>query len=318
MISNRFFRGALLAAGLSAASGLASAQSIAPTFADDYTLISLGSIAGVPTSYGGLTFLDADTLLIGGAANGSSGAIYSASVTRDEDGFVTGFGTATLFATAPNIDGGLTIGPGGVLFYTGYPTNTIGQITAGSTAPDKVTTVTTNGVNSSMGSLIFVPAGYNGAGQLKVVSYNGGTWETLEYTADGNGTYDFGATSGEIFIGGGPEGVAYVPLGSVGFDNQSVLVSEYSTGNVVTYEIDANGDPILSTRQILVSGLGGAEGAAIDPVTGDFFFSTFGGGNQVVRVTGFTAPPVPEPETYALMGIGLALLGFMARRRKAA
>ena len=26
--------------------------------------------------------------------------------------------------------------------------------------------------------------------------------------------------------------------------------------------------------------------------------------------------PIPEPEIYAMMGIGLALMGFVARRRK--
>lgn len=300
-----------------ASAGLASSQSIGAEFAADYSLVSLGSVANVPVNYGGLTFLDANTLLVGGSANGGNGAIYSASVLRGTDGFVTGFGAASLFATAPNIDGGLVFGPGGVLFFTGYPINTIGQITPGSTAPAKITTVTGNGVTSSLGSLLFVPQGYGGAGQLKVLSYNGNTWQTLSYSADGLGTLNFGATSNSISIGGGPEGAAYVPLGSDGFASPSVLVSEYGLGRVVTYEVDTNGDPITSTRRVVVTGLTGAEGAAIDPATGDFFFSTFGGGNQVVRVTGFAAPvtPVPEPETYALMCSGLLVLGFMANRR---
>lgn len=37
----------------------------------------------------------------------------------------------------------------------------------------------------------------------------------------------------------------------------------------------------------MVTGLNGAEGALIDPVTGDFLFSTFGSGNEVFKVTGF-------------------------------
>ena len=43
-----------------------------------------------------------------------------------------------------------------------------------------------------------------------------------------------------------------------------------------------------------MSGLEGAEGAVIDPITGDFLFSTFGGGDRVVVVSGF-AKPLPPP-----------------------
>jgi len=237
-------------------------------------------------------------------------------------GAITGLGAATLYSTAPNIDGGLTFGPGGVLFFTGYSNNTIGQIKPGSTVPDRITTVTGNGINSSVGSLVFVPPGYNGAGQLKVLSYNANTWETLPYSpaGDGSGTYDFGASFGEVQLSGGLEGAVYVPMGSPLFANQSVLVSEYGAGRVVAYETDAQGDPVVSTLRVLVGGLSGAEGAAIDPVTGDFMFSTFGGGNKVVRVSGFAAPPppIPEPGSYAMLGVGLAFLSLvMSRRRRA-
>lgn len=37
-------------------------------FSADYTASSLGSVPGLPPLYGGLTFLDSDTLLIGGNA----------------------------------------------------------------------------------------------------------------------------------------------------------------------------------------------------------------------------------------------------------
>jgi hypothetical protein len=40
----------------------------------------------------------------------------------------------------------------------------------------------------------------------------------------------------------------------------------------------------------MVTGLTGAEGALIDPVTGDFLFSTFGGGNKIIRISGFVVP----------------------------
>ena len=49
----------------------------------------------------------------------------------------------------------------------------------------------------------------------------------------------------------------------------------------------------MTSAQDFITGLSGAEGTFIDPVTGDLLFSTYGGGNQVIRVTGFGAPPVP-------------------------
>jgi hypothetical protein len=64
-----------------------------------------------------------NTLLLGGTANASGGAIYEATVTRDAGGNITSIGPATPFATSPFIDGGLAFGPGGDLFFTEYPNN---------------------------------------------------------------------------------------------------------------------------------------------------------------------------------------------------
>jgi hypothetical protein len=51
------------------------------------------------------------------------------------------------------------------------------------------------------------------------------------------------------------------------------LLSEFSAGEIGAYDIDANRDPILATRRDFLTGLTGAEGAVIDPLTGDFLFS---------------------------------------------
>jgi hypothetical protein len=122
-------------------------------------------VTSVPTRYGGLTFLagDPNTLLLGGAANSTRANIYSIPLTRDSQGHITGFAAPAAFFSRANgntagLDGGLTYGPGDVLFYTTYNDNHIGQIKPGSTAPDKLIHATPLGVASSMGSLMFVPA----------------------------------------------------------------------------------------------------------------------------------------------------------------
>ena len=147
-------------------------------------------------------------------------------------------------------------------------------------------------MTASPGGLAFVPAGYPGAGQFKSVSWPNGNWYTLDLAPDGTGTHDITAATLETTIAGGPEGFIYVPPGSPQFvDFNSMLVSEFSAGRVSTYALDGNGDPIPATRTPFITGLSGAEGAAIDPLTHDFLFSTFGGGDRVVAVRGFAPPP---------------------------
>ena len=81
--------------------------------------------------------------------------------------------------------------------------------------------------------------------------------------------------------------------------------------------VDSNGDPILGSRQDFILGLTGAEGAFIDPITGDFLFSTFGtGSDSIYEIQGFQ-PTVPEPGTLALMGTGVLGLAGVIRRKLA-
>ena len=287
---------------------------IDPFYSGTYSFLDLGAVTGLPAPYGGLVFKDGDpnTLLIGGAANTANGLFYSVPVTRGVDGHVTSLGAATALGFGTNNDGGIAYGPDGVLFYSQYSINRVGQVEPGSNTDDKTVLLSPLGIASSTGALNFVPPGFNGAGQFKISSWSGGQFYTASLAPDGAGTFDITSATLETTIPGGPEGFIYVPIGSPLFPSQSMLVSEFSANRVSSYPIDANGNPVLASRQLFVTQLSGAEGAAIDPLTGDFFFSTFGGGNHVVAVRGFALPPsepptgvVPEPSTWLLLASGL-------------
>lgn len=303
-----------------------SGVSFGASFAGSYSCNDLGTPSGIPANLGGLAFLDNNTLLVGGAANGANGVIRQIGVVRDANNHIIGFsGPSTAYATAPYVDGGIAFGPGGVLFATGYPNNTLMQFKPGSTTPDKVINLSSlvgTDVGSSVGTLAFVPTGFGGAGQLKIASYSTGQWYTASLAADGLGTYDI-TVDLELGLTGGPEGIAYVLGNNAGFGgNNSVLVSEYSSGKVGAYQVDANGNPIVGSRVDFLTGLSGAEGAFIDPLTGDFLFSTFGGSNRLLVISGFEAPPtnggdVPEPAALGFLGLGVLALA-VGRRRKLA
>src|SRR5262249_47965322 len=148
-------------------------------------------------------------------------------------------------------------------------------------------------------ALNFVPEGFPGAGRVKLVSWSGGQWYDAGLAPDGSGTYDLTGLTQVVgsTLAGGPEGFAYVPRGSADFTRDSIVVSDWSVDQIATYELDADGNPIPATRRLLLSNISGAEGAFIDPLTGDFLFSTFArvGTDKVVVVRGFEPPKPVEP-----------------------
>lgn len=314
----------------------AAAITLGPDFLADYVVTDLGSVAGLPPSYGGMAFKagDTNTLLIGGAANTAAGRYYEVALTRDVDGHITGFGAPTTFGDIGEYnDGGIAYGPDGVLFTAQWNENKLGQTKVGSTDEDKIIDLTALGIttDSSISGLNFVPSGMSGAGKFKIVSWSGGSWYDVVLAADGSGTFDIVSATLEATLPGGPEGFVFIDdVDNPGFGVDSLLISDFSSGRISAYDLDADGNPIVATRRDFITDLTGAEGALIDTVTGDFLFSTFGGGDRIIRVEGFVPPPpptcgliglppcsVPGPEGpggIALFLLGLAGLRVLRRR----
>lgn len=293
------------------ATNVTRAQVVAPAYAGSYSVVNLGAVSGLPGSYGGLTFKagDVNTLLVGGNANASTGGIYSIGVTRGIGGHITGFtGSASLFATAPDIDGGLAYGPGGVLFYTSWSDDTVGEIKPGGLSASKIVGLSALGVTNSPGGLQIQPGG----SALKVISFSGATFYSLALTADGGGTYNLGPASATTTALSGPEGFVYPSQASPLFSARSLLISEWSGARISSMLVDVNGNPLSNSRQDFVTSFGAAEGATFDPVTGDALFSSFSG--RVIEVRGFAT--VPEPSTILTAVIGLCGLLVMLSRRK--
>lgn len=268
---------------------------IDPAYAGQYSFVDLGEVPNLPSPYGGLTFKagDPDTILIGGGANSAEGLLYSIRVRRDATRHIVGFsGTATYYCDAANNDGGVAYGPNQVLFLARWPNNELGQTKPGSTNTDKIISLGSLGVAPSPGGLNFVPPGFPNENQLRICGYDDGAFYSAKLAPDGLGTFSLTSVTLETQIPGGPEGFIYVPPGSPLFqDFNAMLVSEYVAGVIAAYELSTNSAPRPETRTVFISGLTGAEGAVIDPISGDFLFSTFGANNHVIVVRGFNMPP---------------------------
>jgi hypothetical protein len=291
----------LIAQALFAATS--SAQIIDPFYAGKYTLTNLGKLSGVPADYGAVVFKidDAQTLLIAGHAEDDTGAIYQVTVVRNDQNIITGFsGTATKFADAPGtlpdtgISAGLVYGPNNVLFYSSYDDNRCAQLKPGSTSPDTFTDLTLLGVLPSVSGLAIVPAGFGGAGRIKFVSYDTGEWYDGSITANAAGTFDISDVSKEAtFPDNHPEGFVYVKAGQPLFTADSIILAEYHTDLIVTYQVNANGDPIENTRRVLADmNDTGPEGLAFDPISGDLIVANFSS-DDIYKIHGFFPPRCP-------------------------
>ncbi len=98
-------------------------------------------------------------------------------------------------------------------------------------------------------------------------------------------------------------------------------------GTLFVLEHDSNGmlvpgalgslyafNPDSGERKLLLSDLVAPTGLAIDELTGTLFISNYGNGDGAGEVLALSFAPVPEPQTWAFIGLGL-LLGWQRARR---
>lgn len=97
-------------------------------------------------------------------------------------------------------------------------------------------------------------------------------------------------------------GIYAVPVGTVGSESLSFLGVSFTDGQTISHVQITSGNTALGAG-VNDGSLLGPDGV-VDLVAMDDF------------IYGEPLSPIPEPETYAMLLVGLGLIGFMARRRK--
>jgi sugar lactone lactonase YvrE len=247
-------------------------------------------------------------------------------------------GTQSTFATGMNHPYGIAFNAAGNLFVA----NTDQNVPSGG----NITEITRGGTQSIFFSGIDpIALAFNNAGTLFAADYKSGN--IYEYTSSGvQSTFASGFTTplaltfdstGDLFVGSGygdgngiitkiTPGGTQSPfasglnfIGGLTFDGNNLLVTEVDTGTIYQYTA---GGAQSTFATVNTSGLGAL---AFDNA-GNLFVETEhsvveiapGGGQSTFATglsiaSGLTFQPVPEPSTFALIGIGAA--AFLARRR---
>lgn len=273
----------------------ATGATINAAYAQHYKLFSLGAVPGVPAPLGGsvISASDPDTLLIAGGSERADGAIYSIKVKRNPCGHIYAFdGTAQRKATTPYVDASLVYAPNDTLLFTEWPGRyNVSELLPASATPDRSIDIRTHGmIGGGLGSIGYVPPGFTAAGGLRGASQPEGYWYHVNLAPDGS-LFSITGSQMTTTLPNWPGGFAYVPIGSSDFPNPSLVVAEWNNKTVAAYDVDAQGDPIVSTRRAFIDNFDRPWGAYFEPTTGDYLFLSWGAGqDEVFIVQGFTPP----------------------------
>ena len=266
-----------------------------------YTVSDLGPVRGGPNTLGGSVVRPTNTnkLLIAGGSESSGGAIYEIGVKRECNHIIGFDGTATLVANTPYVDANLVYKSNDLLLYTEWPQYTLSQLAGTAQAADRRTDLRPMGMpetgDSGPGGLGIVPAGLAAAGELRLVTWPGGRWYHVAAAPDGN-LVAVSSIAETATLPNEPGGFAYGPAGSPGFAAQSLIVAEWrldsTLDRVAVYDVDASGDPDVTTRREFFVKFPRPWGAYFEPVTGDYMFLSWGtGDDRLYIVQGFVPPP---------------------------
>ncbi len=239
---------------------------------------------GLEDSLGDLMFsADGATAYFIDNSEASDAAVSSGPVLRDPDGTVTGFGPMTFLFSDTDADTGLEFAPGSdTLFYRGLNGASGAYGIAQRTALGAIEYKDLLGAGEQYGGLAFLPAQYQQTG-LVTTSYETGMVYHHSVTDDLDGTFTIGnetvfARPEENDVLGDPEFVL-----SGYFANHLIMaIYDQQDRSLIALELDpVTGLPVDGTDtepKILASGVDGAWGTAIDPVTGHLWLIDFGAG----------------------------------------
>jgi hypothetical protein len=286
---------------------------LAPEFASIYTAYDLGAPSGLPST--SATWLmgalvspsDPATLLVAfenapvDAAHPVPGQLWSVPLKRDACGHIIGFtGPGVFVRDAPDVRS-LAAGPHGLLFSLAAPGNStwfeVSELLPGQSSSTYTVDLRTVGVDLSQAGnnlayLGFVPANFQDAGGLRLLAFGASSnnWWHLTYAAQQT-WFSIAAATGQTFSPS-PGHIAYVPHGSPGFSNDSMLAADEWTGTIDVLDVNSQGDPMPSTRKPFARASGGLSQAKVhfEPQTGDFIVGFNAGNFRLYVVQGFVAP----------------------------
>ncbi len=269
----------------------------------------------IPQPLGGMLFNESgDTLYVVGASEDYESALYAVPVSRDpKTNEVSDLGPAAQVsvafsgkATVAGLDAGWEIGPKGTLFYTYWPANLLGERPGGVSGTETLFDMSTVGVPSSVAGLTFSPYIHDpntGFGIMQVSAWPGEALYNVRLSPLGGNLFE--PANVQLFANlprSGTGAIQYVPSGPFmgnmmyvnwNYDEVCLLLVDRATGLPID---DATGLPTLGTDnpriQRFAYELAGAWGLEFDPLTNDFFVSTWGGDpyDTIIQIGGKGLP----------------------------